>query len=50
MTFLALLELMKLNQFIVRQSDLLGAIAIERRTHSAIADLHATPDEAHRGE
>jgi segregation and condensation protein A len=30
-TFLALLELMKLNQFVVRQSDLLGSISIERR-------------------
>lgn len=30
-TFLALLELMKLNQFVVRQSDLLGDIIIERR-------------------
>ncbi|MEI8036975.1 MAG: segregation/condensation protein A [Verrucomicrobiota bacterium] len=30
-TFLALLELMKLNQFVVRQSDLLGDIVIERR-------------------
>lgn len=31
-TFLAVLELMKLNQFIVRQNDLLGAITVERRT------------------
>lgn len=31
-TFLALLELMKLNQFIVRQSELLGSIVIERRS------------------
>ncbi len=38
-TFLALLELMKLNQFIVRQSNLLGSIAIERRTHNAIAEI-----------
>ena len=30
-TFLALLELMKLNQFVVRQSHLLGEIEIERR-------------------
>ena len=30
-TFLALLELMKLNQFVVRQSHLLGDIEIERR-------------------
>ena len=30
-TFLALLELMKLNQFVVRQSELLGDIVIERR-------------------
>ncbi|MEI6653399.1 MAG: segregation/condensation protein A [Verrucomicrobiota bacterium] len=40
-TFLALLELMKLNQFIVRQSNLLGSIAIERRTHSAIAEIQS---------
>ena len=31
-TFLALLELMKLNQFVVRQHDLLGDIVIERRS------------------
>ena len=31
-TFLALLELMKLNQFLVRQRDLLGDIVIERRS------------------
>ncbi len=30
-TFLALLELMKLNQFVVRQHELLGEIVIERR-------------------
>ena len=30
-TFLALLELMKLNQFVVRQNNLLGNIVIERR-------------------
>ncbi|MEI6674229.1 MAG: segregation/condensation protein A [Verrucomicrobiota bacterium] len=40
-TFLALLELMKLNQFVVRQSNLLGSIVIERRTHSAIAEIQA---------
>jgi len=34
-TFLALLELMKLNQFVVRQSDLLGDIVIERRISPA---------------
>lgn len=32
-TFLALLELMKLNQFIVRQRELLGDIVIERRSN-----------------
>ena len=31
-TFLALLELMKLNQFVVRQQALLGEIVIERRS------------------
>ena len=40
-TFLALLELMKLNQFIVRQSELLGDIVIERRNTSAVAALEA---------
>jgi segregation and condensation protein A len=46
-TFLAMLELMKLNQFIVRQSELLGEIVIERRTASAVAEILATqlPDE-----
>ena len=34
-TFLALLELMKLNQFVVRQNDLLGDIIIERRAAGA---------------
>jgi len=40
-TFLALLELMKLNQFFVRQNDLLGEIVIERRDnqYSASVDL-----------
>ena len=32
---------MKLNQFIVRQSDLLGDIVIERRDNSAVAALEA---------
>lgn len=40
-TFLAVLELMKLNQFVVRQSELLGDIVIERRTISAVAALQA---------
>jgi len=31
-TFLAVLELMKLNQFVVRQDHLLGTITVERRT------------------
>lgn len=33
--FLAVLELMKLNQFIVRQGMVLGEIEVERRLHSA---------------
>ena len=41
MTFLALLELMKLNQFVVRQSELLGEIVIERRSLQAVAALEA---------
>jgi len=40
-TFLALLELMKLNQFVVRQHELLGDIVIERRSISAVAALEA---------
>ena len=40
-TFLALLGLMKLNQVIVRQSDLLGDIVIERCDNSAVAALEA---------
>jgi segregation and condensation protein A len=40
-TFLALLELMKLNQFVVRQSDLLGEIVIERRSTQSVAALDA---------
>jgi len=40
-TFLAVLELMKLNQFVIRQSQLLGEIIVERRTPGAIATLHA---------
>jgi len=40
-TLLALLELMKLNQFVVRQSDLLGDIVIERRSTHAVAALEA---------
>jgi segregation and condensation protein A len=40
-TFLALLELMKLNQFVVRQSELLGDIVIERRSNSSVAALEA---------
>jgi segregation and condensation protein A len=38
-TFLALLELMKLNQFVVRQSELLGDIVIERRDAANAATL-----------
>ncbi|MES2996594.1 MAG: segregation/condensation protein A [Verrucomicrobiota bacterium] len=40
-TFLALLELMKLNQFLVRQDQLLGNIVIERRTAQAAAMIDA---------
>jgi len=44
-TFLAVLELMKLNQFVVRQRHLLGDIEVERR------DLHAaSPAEAAESE
>ena len=34
-TFLAVLELMKMNQFVIRQTHLLGEIEIERRLHTA---------------
>ncbi len=47
-TFLAVLELMKLNQFIIRQHQVLGHIEVERRiTASAHKDLAAiiTPEE-----
>ncbi len=40
-TFLALLELMKLNQFVVRQNHLLGEIVIERRSIQAVAAIEA---------
>jgi segregation and condensation protein A len=40
-TFLALLELMKLNQFIVRQNELLGDIVIERRSNQSAALIEA---------
>lgn len=40
-TFLAVLELMKLNQFMVRQSELLGDIVIERRTVHSVNALQA---------
>jgi len=45
-TFLAVLELMKLNQFIVRQSELLGQITVERRTNQAIAAIEAVENDA----
>jgi segregation and condensation protein A len=43
-TFLAVLELMKLNQFVVRQDHLLGTITVERRT--AIDMGHEEDEEA----
>jgi segregation and condensation protein A len=45
-TFLALLELMKLNQFVVRQSELLGDIVIERRSHHAALAAAAVGEES----
>lgn len=44
-TFLALLELMKLNQFVVRQDSLLAAIVIQRR--DPVADAHANDTLPH---
>lgn len=40
-TFLAMLELMKLNQFVVRQAHLLADIVVERRTIQAVAAIEA---------
>lgn len=40
-TFLALLELMKMNQFLIRQRELLGDITIERRSAQSLAALEA---------
>ncbi len=45
-TFLALLELMKMNQFVVRQSHLLGSIDIERRSHTAPHEEAGAEDDA----
>ncbi len=45
-TFLAMLELMKLNQFVVRQAQLLGEIVVERRTLQAVAALEAAEQAA----
>ena len=44
-TFLAMLELMKLNQFVVRQDHLLGAITVERRTAVEMGHEDAPADE-----
>ena len=44
-TFLAVLELMKMNQFVLRQTHLLGEIEIERRLHTA-APAREEEDEA----
>lgn len=41
-TFLAILELMKMNQFVIRQTGTFGEIELERRHHSAPAKI---PDE-----
>lgn len=45
-TFLAVLELMKLNQFVVRQDNLLSAITVERRTAIGMEHEEAPEDEA----
>jgi segregation and condensation protein A len=44
-TFLAVLELMKMNQFVVRQNTLLGEIEIERRLHTAPHHGEMVPGE-----
>ena len=43
---LAMLELMKLNQFIVRQDHLLGAITVERRTAVEMGHEDAAEESA----
>jgi segregation and condensation protein A len=48
-TFLAVLELMKLNQFVIRQNTILGEIEVERRdtgTTSAAELIAAAEDDA----
>ncbi len=45
-TFLALLELMKLNQFVVRQNELLGDIVIERRGIQSVPALEGAETRA----
>ena len=46
-TFLAVLELMKMNQFIIRQNSILGEIQIERRVagSSTAAELLGAMEE-----
>ncbi|WP_081886307.1 segregation/condensation protein A [Haloferula sp. BvORR071] len=44
-TFLAVLELMKMNQFVIRQAFLLGEIEIERRLHTAPAHVDEGEEE-----
>lgn len=44
-TFLALLELMKLNQFLIRQSGILGEIEVERRLPGASATMMEALEE-----
>ena len=44
-TFLALLELMKLNQFLVRQNHLLAEILIERRNPQAHSETTPNPED-----
>lgn len=44
-TFLAMLELMKLNQFVVRQDHLLGRITVERRTAVEMEHEIPTPEQ-----
>jgi segregation and condensation protein A len=46
-TFLAVLELMKMNQFIIRQNTILGEIEVERRVvgASSAAELLETLEQ-----
>ena len=41
--------LMKMNQFVLRQTHLLGEIEIERRIHTAAVPIEEEPEESEAG-